>query len=70
MGKQVIFPAHSVLIAKLWGPKISLRYKFLLLFSGVKLEKFVFDVFQFSNAFVVWECNRDTEFRSTRVRIL
>ena len=26
--------------------------------NGVKLEKFVFDVFEFSEKFVVWECHR------------
>ena len=30
--------------------------------AGIKLEKFVFDVFRFTNNFVVWECNRDEEF--------
>ena len=30
--------------------------------AGIKLEKFVFDVFCFTNNFVVWECNRDEEF--------
>lgn len=30
--------------------------------NGIKIEKFIFDVFQFSDHFVTWEVPRDTDF--------
>ncbi|XP_050424899.1 UDP-N-acetylhexosamine pyrophosphorylase [Adelges cooleyi] len=34
--------------------------------NGIKIEKFIFDVFEFSNRLAVWEVNRDEEFSALK----
>lgn len=34
--------------------------------NGIKIEKFIFDVFQYSNHFVTWEVPRDSEFSALK----